>query len=162
MRPGHYTELFFLDEATALAAGHRPCAECRRQRYAEFREAWIAGNGLDRTERLSAPRLDAALHADRVAPDGSKVTFSAVCGDLPDGVFVVRPDEWDEPLLLWKERLWAWRPGGYEKRDRVRAAGVVDVLTPRPTVNALHGYVPSVALPDRWPSGIMMRQRVTL
>ena len=61
MTPGNYTELFFLDEATGLAAGHRPCAECRRGRFLAFRDLWPSG-------RLSAPDLDDQLHAERLNP----------------------------------------------------------------------------------------------
>jgi hypothetical protein len=81
MTPGHYTELFFLDEATGLAAGHRPCAECRRDHYQAFRDAWPAGN-------LPATALDRQLHAERLNPDGSKRQFEAKLDDLPDSVFV--------------------------------------------------------------------------
>jgi hypothetical protein len=83
MTPGRYTELFFLDEATGLAAGHRPCAECRRDRYLAFRNLWPAGV-------LPAVALDDQLHAERLNPDGSQRTFEANLDNLPDGVFVTR------------------------------------------------------------------------
>jgi len=81
LQPGRYTELFFLDEATALAAGHRPCAECMRGRFNEFRAAWSAGP-------VAATDLDAALHAERLTTDGKQATWRSPLGDLPDGAMV--------------------------------------------------------------------------
>jgi hypothetical protein len=87
MTPGRYTELFFLDEAMALAAGHRPCAECRHARFLDFGHAWA----LVRPEggafpRPTADEIDRRLHAERVAADRSKQSFVAALDDLPDGV----------------------------------------------------------------------------
>ena len=151
MRPGRWTELFFLDEATALAAGHRPCAECRRSRFNEFRKAWLAGNpeAAEGEGRISAPALDDVLHRERLAA-GAKVTFRARVGELPDGVIVAGAgEEVDAPHLLWDGRLWAWGPAGYEERGPSRPAAVVEVLTPRSTVNAVaNGFRPDVALPS--------------
>ena len=74
MAPGRYTELFFLDEVTALAAGHRPCYECQRSRYNEFMQRWAEANkGLLGGEKLSAPLVDAVLQKERMGPDGKKV-----------------------------------------------------------------------------------------
>ena len=151
MQPGQYTELFFLDEATALAAGHRPCAECQRQRFNEFRLAWMAGSDdLGRQEKpIGAEDLDKALHPERIGPDGTKPTYRSICSDLPDGVFVagVGSEGDEEPHLLWEGQLWAWRPGGYEETGFRAADQTVDVLTPRSTVNALaEGFLPAVAL----------------
>jgi hypothetical protein len=138
MAPGRYTELFFLDEATALAAGHRPCAECRRDRYLAFRNAWPSGV-------LPAAALDDQLHVERLNPDGSQRRFEADLDDLPDGVFLVRREPVERAYLLWKGRLLAWSPGGY--RDRLpRPHGErVAVLTPGSTVAAVRaGYAPEV------------------
>lgn len=89
MTPGHYTELFFLDEATALAAGHRPCAECRRGRFDAFRRALTTGT---ESEPLpTAVEIDRRLHAQRVAPDRSKRTHAASLDAVPDGAFVLLP-----------------------------------------------------------------------
>jgi hypothetical protein len=136
MTPGRYTELFFLDEATALAAGHRPCAECQRDRFTAFRDAWPAGG-----DTLPAPALDDELHAARLAEDGTQRTFAAPVDELPDGVLVrMGGSAW----LLWGGRLLAWTPGGYGERRRPRG-GKVTVLTPRPTVAAIRaGYAPEV------------------
>src|SRR4051812_33986092 len=88
MTPGRYTELFFLDEATALAAGHRPCAECRHARFLDFCNAWgQAQRDRRRSARPTAQEIDDRLHAERVAADRSQRTFEAALDGLPDGVF---------------------------------------------------------------------------
>src|SRR5688572_12995054 len=86
MQPNRYTELFFLDEATALAAGHRPCFECRRRDAERFAELWAGVQG--RTERERAPAMDDALHAERLDTARRKVTFRARRADIPSGAFV--------------------------------------------------------------------------
>lgn len=97
MSPGLYTELFFLDEATALAAGHRPYAECRRDRYNAFRDAWTAG-GRGAGE-VKATEIDSRLHEERLEPGGTKRTFQANLDDVPDGVFVRLPGRGD---VAWR------------------------------------------------------------
>ncbi len=117
MAPGRYTELFFLDEATALAAGHRPCAECLRARYEEYRAAWAAGNPhCLPSERLSAEFIDARLHSDRINDDGSKRLIAAPLDELPDGVFVSLVGRPDNAFLIQVQSLLEWSPGGYGKR----------------------------------------------
>jgi hypothetical protein len=145
MAPGRYTELFFLDEATALAAGHRPCGECRWPDYRRFKTAWLGGNpdrGLEPDVPIRA--IDRELHQDRVGPDDQQRTFAAELGTLPDGVFVTRAGSAD-PLLVWRGALWPWSPSGYgSPRDRP-VTSVVTVLTPRSTVSAIAaGYAPRV------------------
>src|SRR5512141_2630849 len=86
MQPGRYTELFFLDEATALAAGHRPCAECQRDRFNLFREFWAKGSPeIAIVPRPAAMAIDAALHRERTATSVEQRRYSASIGDLPDG-----------------------------------------------------------------------------
>jgi hypothetical protein len=134
MSPGLYTELFFLDEATALAAGHRPCRECRHADHERFKAAW--GGGPTVTE------LDEVLHRERVSAAGGKVAFDAPLGELPDGVFVTRRGEPDAALLVSGGLLWRWSPGGYADAGP-RGRGTVTVLTPRSTVRAIAaGYTP--------------------
>jgi hypothetical protein len=143
MTPGRYTELFFLDEATALAAGHRPCAECRRARFEAFRGAWstIVGSSFCPT----ADEMDNRLHAERVFPDRSKRLFTASLEDLPDGVFVRRQDWGEGAYLLYNGNLLAWSPGGYRQRRPRRRTARVQVLTPASTVKVIQaGYVPQV------------------
>jgi hypothetical protein len=145
MAPDRYTELFFLDEATGFAAGHRPCAECRHRRYIGFRDAWAAGNpNLAMAGRLTTDELDAHLHVERLGPDRSKRTFRARLDELPDGVFVIRTAG-ESASLLWRSRLLEWSPAGYKRHRARTGAEEVEVLTPQSTVAAIRaGYVPEV------------------
>ncbi|WP_020472594.1 hypothetical protein [Zavarzinella formosa] len=143
MSPDRYTELFFLDEATGLAAGHRPCVECRRKAFASYAEAWAAENPGAAKPKVSV--IDERLHAERVGPDRRQRTFRATVADLPDGVFVTCDDAEGEARLLWKGRLLTWSPGGYAAGNPAFAHGEVTVLTPRSTVNVIRaGYKPEV------------------
>jgi hypothetical protein len=140
MSPGHYTELFFMDEATAFAAGHRPCCECRRTDYNRFKAAAEAGLG----QTLPMARdMDDMLHADRIDAQGGKRTWYASLTDVPDGA-MVRVN--DAPWLKWRGALHRWTPGGYAGL-RTLDLGKAEVLTPPLTVAALTaGYVPQVRL----------------
>ncbi|SIO57636.1 hypothetical protein SAMN05444166_5451 [Singulisphaera sp. GP187] len=143
MAPGRYTELFFLDEATGLAAGHRPCFECRRNWFAAFREAWATAN--PGAGPPTAASIDERLHAERVGPGRLKPTYRAALDDLPDGVLVTRDEGSDIAYLLWERHLLAWSPGGYTRRRSRRDGEEVTVLTPRSTVGAIRaGYVPEI------------------
>src|SRR5467141_576635 len=103
MSPRRYTELFFLDEATALAAGHRPCAECRRERFNTFREAWLSGKpGIIGFQRPTAVLIDDCLNAERLGPDRSKRLFTANINEAPDGVFIRRKEGGEGVYLLWE------------------------------------------------------------
>jgi hypothetical protein len=140
MTPGRYTELFFLDEATAFAAGHRPCAECRHRRYVDFREAWQTT-----AARPSAIEIDERLHLERLTADRLKRTYAAELYTLPDGVFV-RRGSWGDGVYLVKGRdLLLWSPGGYVRSRPRPKVGEVDVLTPKSIVRAIRaGYVPEL------------------
>lgn len=134
MPPGRWTALFFLDEATALAAGHRPCAYCRRQDFLGYAFAWAAAVGLPAGQRPRAAAMDAVLHAERVRPPVRR----RVTAELPDGVLVRVADG---PALLVGGRLQAWSFAGYG--PPVRPPGTVEVLTPPSTVAAIvAGYRP--------------------
>ena len=138
LSPGLYTELFFLDEATALAAGHRPCAECRRERFNAFRDAWLKCNGGQ--AQVTAGDIDRRLHEERLVPDGTKRTFPADLDVLPDGVFVRLPGD-ERNWLLWKGQLVGWSAGGYAERVLGPPGVEVAVLTPPSTVAAIRtGY----------------------
>lgn len=137
MQPGKYTELFFLDEPTALAAGHRPCAECQRKRFNEVRSLWPGGN-----EGPGAPRadeIDRILHRERIDRARAKVTYDTRLDDLPDGAMVLAGDGGDErvPTLLWNGRLHRWTPAGYRDDRPATPAEHVTVLTPRSLVAVL-------------------------
>jgi hypothetical protein len=138
LQPGRYTELFFLDEATALAAGHRPCFECRREDALAFAAAWADGHGL--AARPGADALDAAL-AEQRRPEARETRASpAACRDLPEGAIVAMGEA---AYLLRAGRFWRWSPGGYAPAGRV--AGPVSVLTPAGTRRALGaGYRPQI------------------
>ena len=146
MAPDRYTELFFLDEATALAAGHRPCFECRRKSSEQFAAAWAVGNGIDVTNgRPNADSIDDRLHEERVGPGRSKRTFRADLDELPDGVLVTMGPEDDRPYLLWDGHLLAWSPGGYTAGHPSPVGEEVTVLTPASTVAAFRaGYEPEI------------------
>ncbi len=143
MRPGYYTELFFLDEATALAAGHRPCAECRHADFTCFRQAWLAGNpaaGLAPRSSISA--IDRVLHAERCGLDWGKRTFDAPLGDLPDGVMVAAGSD---AFLVWRRKLLPWSFTGYGEPLLADPRRTMTVLTPPSTVRAIGaGYGPDV------------------
>lgn len=131
MTPRTWTELFFLDEAVALAAGHRPCALCRRAAFLAF-QAGLGG--------LRAPQMDAVLHGARL--DGRvQRRFAAPLEGLPDGVFV----DHGGPHLVRGAGLWPYAPAGYGA-PVARFNGEVTVLTPAPTVQVLRaGYRPVMA-----------------
>lgn len=146
MTPGRYTELFFLDEATALAAGHRPCAECRHARFLAFCQAWAAAHPADGTSaRPTADEIDRRLHAERIATECSKRSFVAALEDLPNGVFVAVAAWGAQAYLVRGDYLLAWSPGGYGERRRRPKREEVRVLTPPSTVKAIRaGYVPEM------------------
>ena len=137
MSPGLYTELFFLDEAVALAAGHRPCAECRREDYDRFRAAWARAIG----GRTSADDMDRRLHADRLAAPRTHRTWGAPIDGLPDGAFV---DADGDAALIWKGALHVWTPAGYTAL-RALGSGHATVITPECIVDVIRsGYRPTV------------------
>lgn len=140
--PGSYTELFFLDEPTALAAGHRPCWECNRERYNQFKAAWVAGNPeYGFTPKVSIKEIDLILHRERVASVVEKDEIQVKLGCLPDGVFVSWPDQPQDCYLIQGQRLKLWSPAGYLSEKAFDPEQLATVLTPKSTVNALRaGY----------------------
>lgn len=138
-----WTELFFLDEATALAAGHRPCAYCRRGAYNSFVEAWSNGNPLlAPTGRRRAPIIDRVLHRERRASDGSKATTWLAADDLPTATMVVLDRQ--PHLIVGRAEAAPWSFGGYGRSLQL-PAGSIEVLTPPSTVGALVcGYAPDI------------------
>ena len=146
MTPGRYTELFFLDEATALAAGHRPCAECRRERFNAFRSTWQKAHTQKDGSQPTASEIDDRLHAERVAPEN---LFVANLAELPNGAFVKFAEE---PYLVHNNGLLAWAGGGYTKRIVRPHNAEAIVLTPKSTVATIRaGYVPEIhTSANRW------------
>jgi hypothetical protein len=141
LQPGRYTELFFLDEVTAFAAGHRPCAECRRADYDRLVAHWRDVH----PGQVGADAMDAQLHGERVdlATRGQR-RHAATLGELPDGAFVLHDDE---PHLVLGSELLRWTPAGYDRRvPRPRRERVV-LLTPPSLVEVLRaGWEPLVPL----------------
>jgi hypothetical protein len=122
MRPRSWTELFFLDDATALAAGHRPCGECRHDAYRTFRSLW---------ERVHGPvgsvdDIDRVLHADRLDGRRKRVYRDRIAA-LPDGAYVALDAR---AWLVRGDALLGWSALGYRTRRHRRTRGAVDVLTP--------------------------------
>jgi hypothetical protein len=142
--PGRLTELYFLDEATGLAAGHRPCGECRYREYQAFKHAWACDAGSPASAAPGAPpgarEIDARLHADRLAGTGQRRPYRASLAGLPSGTMV---DIGGAPWLVHDGRLLAWTPGGYRPRPVEAPGDPVTVITPRATVAVLAaGYRP--------------------
>ncbi|WP_312916836.1 hypothetical protein [Stutzerimonas kunmingensis] len=130
MMPNSYTELFFLDEPTAYAAGHRPCAQCRRPAHELFKKAWA--RAFPEQQDLSAPAIDNLLHAARLNEDGSQRTWTARLAELPDGSML---EHAGECVLLWRGSQWRWSFEGYTALQPTIPAGQeVRVLTPEPIV----------------------------
>ncbi len=130
MTPKRYTELFFLDEAVALAAGHRPCGECRHRDYTRFLDFWQAVTGV----RPGAKDFDKVLHAARAEPGARRLRrHTAMLEYLPDGAFV---DISGAAHLVLGGSLRPYTPSGYGRPVR-RLTGPVTLLTPPPTVAVL-------------------------
>lgn len=135
MMPGRYTELFFMDEAVACAAGHRPCAECRRDAWRAFQYAWSVNFGPAR-----AAEIDHMLHLARL--DGrSQRRQEALADDLPDGAMVLLDGQ---PHLVLEGRAIHWQPQGYGRVQRL-PDGLMTVLTPSPMVAVMRsGWRPEL------------------
>jgi hypothetical protein len=141
LQPGRFTELFFLDEATAFAAGHRPCALCRREDYDRFSEIW---RGLH-PGQVGADAMDGQLHAERVDPltRGHRL-HEARMKDLPDGAFVLHAGR---PWLVYDRGLRAWTPAGYADPLPLPSGRVAPLVTPPSLVRVLRtGWAGSVPL----------------
>jgi len=140
MQPRSYTELFFLDEATALAAGHRPCFECRRSDAERFIGLWRRTCPRDRL--LRAGDLDTQLHGERLGPDRSQRRSRRKAEHLPDGAMVALDGK---AWLKVDGRLAAWSIEGYRDARPLPAGKILDVLTPATTLDVLAaGYAPFV------------------
>lgn len=132
-----YTELFFLDEPTALAAGHRPCFECRRKDAEAFAEGWRKARRL--SARPLADRMDDVLHDERLRARAKRLHRRRIDA-LPDGAFIALEGE---PFAIRGGLLLHWTPQGYDTRKRRRRGLTVDVLTPPAILAVLSaGYRP--------------------
>jgi hypothetical protein len=134
-----WTELFFLDEATALSAGHRPCFYCQRQRAREFQAAWADGNG---TELPSAPAMDKVLHGERLDEKRQKKRHSLESGisDLPDGAMLASGTD---AYLVKGGAIFLWSWGGYSSARIIPSE--LSLLTPPSTIRTLKaGFKPHI------------------
>jgi hypothetical protein len=143
MMPNRWTELFFLDEATAFSAGHRPCFQCRYKDHKRFKSAWLKGNPqYGFTEKTPVSEIDKILHAERINK-GEKVTYNDDPANLPDCTFILIDSL---PYVISKDLMYQWTPIGYEKGITLPTAQQVEVLTPRSIVNMLRaGYEPQIS-----------------
>lgn len=131
MQPGRFTELFFLDEATALAAGHRPCALCRREDYERLVALWKELH----PGQVGADAIDAQLHSERITEEvREKRLHEATIDDLPDGAFVVRKGA---PYLVFGGHLVLWTASGYVATLRRPVRRLAKVITPPSLVSVL-------------------------
>jgi hypothetical protein len=140
LQPGRFTELFFVDEATAFAAGHRPCALCRREDYVRFGELW---RDLHPGE-AGADAIDARLHEERLTDGGrTQRHHRARLERLPDGAFVLIDRV---PWVVYESRLLRYTPAGYTLA-RPRGSGATRLITPPSLVDVLRaGWDPVVPL----------------
>lgn len=139
-RPHHFTWLFFFDEAVSFAAGHRPCAECRRASYNAYREAWADSLG---GSAPSAREMNQRLHGERIFRGTHRRRLHELpWAGLPDGAFVLLDDV---PAVVVGDRLARWTRAGYRGSVRRPVRGRATVITPPATVAALRaGYEPQI------------------
>jgi hypothetical protein len=136
-QPHHYTFLFFHDEAVSLAAGHRPCGECRRGAYDAYRAAWAAGLGV---EVPAAKEMNRRLHQERIVPGTHRRRLHEMAwADLPDGTFVLLEGT---PAVVVDDDLAEWTHDGYGPFVSRPRAGIATVLTPPSTVAVLRAGYP--------------------
>jgi|SRR3954471_367871 hypothetical protein len=131
LQPGKFTELFFLDEVTAFAAGHRPCALCRRADYVRLGEIWRDLH----PGQAGADAIDLQLQGERIAPRArTQLHHEATFDGLPDGAFI---RDGDAAWLVLGAQLLRWTPSGYaERRPRPRHEAAI-VITPSSLVDVL-------------------------
>lgn len=146
MMSDRWTELFFLDEATAFSAGHRPCFQCRYADHQRFKIAWLKGNPeYGFTEKTSVNEIDKILQTERIN-HGQKVTYQDDIKTLPDGSFIQLDNE---PYLVAKGKIYHWTPFGYEDGITTANIEIVTVLTPKSIVDAFRGgYLPQIDISD--------------
>lgn len=166
MAPGQYTELFFLDEVTALAAGHRPCGTCQKSRYDQFKWLWLDRNRAELAGGGSTiAEIDAYMHDERIASAGMGTLWRVRTGELPNGsMFTLEADD-RQPWVKWDGRMHRWTASGYDRYLPVTEADPVFVITPKSIVRLLSaGFVPTIhgtaqdeaalsVVADEFPSG---------
>jgi hypothetical protein len=146
MTPNRWTELFFLDEATAFAAGHRPCGFCRNADFKRFKKLWLLANGeqYGLAENVKMDVIDQLIHLERLDKKGNQKTFKANLSTLPDGTFVSLNDS-AEAYLWVQQNLYKWSFSGYTKVLEFERNQAVNVLTPFGYVEVFRaGYLPQI------------------
>lgn len=141
MSPGRYTELFFLDEATALAAGHRPCAECRRADLRRFLDAWSRSGQPPPPSGRPVPKaddVDRVLDAERRVGQHQR-RWPRPAADLPDGAFV---DVAGTAHLVLGRALRPWSPGGYGPARAMPHGDLLSLTPPSLLAVLAAGYAP--------------------
>ncbi len=148
MTPNRWTELFFLDEATAFAAGHRPCGFCRHADFKRFKNLWLQANGKQHglVGNVKMDVIDNIIHQERLDKNNVQKMFSVYLETLPDGVFVKLPN--DKNAYLWNlQNLYQWSFKGYKKITTFNKNQMVDVLTPNSYVEVFkNGYTAQIHL----------------
>ena len=149
MAPGRYTELFFLDEATAFAAGHRPCGECRYEDYQRFRAIWQQLH----PGQVGADAMDDQLHSERVDPQTRGQRHHEMpWAELPDGAFVL---EDERPWLVRSDQLLEWTAAGYVAARRTRpATGTAVAITPPSLIAVLRSGWEPATVPFLHPTAV--------
>lgn len=145
-KPGHNYPLFFHDEAVALAAGHRPCGQCRPQALDIFIAAWKVGHGLRDCGWVPLVQIDRELHRARIGERNARLCCTL--SNMPDGSFVLWPEVERRPLLVFAGYLWPWQHGFYGEpiARRWTPASCIQ-LTPAPVVAVLRGGYELVGAP---------------
>jgi len=145
MQPNRWTELFFLDEATAFSAGHRPCFQCRYPDHQRFKAYWIKGNpqfGFDM--KTSVSKIDEIIQKERITANMEKVTFEEKLTALPSGTFVCYQNK---AYLVNNSKLYLWTSAGYEIPIQFPDQPTLPVLTPKSIVNMFGaGYLPQIGI----------------
>lgn len=137
-----YTELFFLDEATAFSAGHRPCGECRRLRYREFKQKWLEANkNLLINDSINIASIDKIIHQERIAKK-QKITYQDKMNLLPNGTMI---DIDSISYLIWNNKIFKWTFEGYQSTTICITNNDTTVLTPQSYVKMFkQGFIPTV------------------
>lgn len=134
---GNYSELFFLDEATAFSAGHRPCAYCQRKRFQEFKEAWLKANKAEANwSSMTMPAIDKILHEQRAIRGGGKQIYEAKLSDLPYGTMF---EHEGRVYVVGTSANYPWSFDGYGRPMSIDGTCMVKVLTPASVVLTFSG-----------------------
>jgi hypothetical protein len=143
MRENSYTELFFLDEATAFSAGHRPCGECQRNRYYLFKNTWLTANAkIYKMINPTMAGIDRVLHKERINRKGGKVTYQDKALNVARGAFIELDGKY---YLKWGNQFLEWSAAGYVSAITLPNNQEVTVLTPNSIARMFkNGFVPCV------------------